>query len=138
MYINRIELEFDAAHRLLHYGGKCESPHGHTFKVEVFLRGESLNEKGFLVDFAQLKKQMGDWIEAHWDHAFLLNSKDEELVGALSKVEPRKLYLFPGENPSTEVMAKHLFEEARKMYGKLIWKVRIWESPRQYAEYLEE
>lgn len=138
MYIDRIKLEFDAAHRLLHYGGKCEAPHGHTFKVEVFLRGESLNDKGFLADFVEVKQKIARWIESHWDHAFLLNSKDEELTGALSKVEPCKLYLFPGENPSTEVMARHLFEEARKMYGGLIWKVRVWESPAQYAEYLEE
>jgi len=138
MYINRIELEFDAAHRLLRYKGKCESPHGHTFKAEIFLRGESLNEKSFLLDFVEVKQRIGQWIESHWDHAFLLNDQDEELVQALSRVEGARLYLFPGENPSTEVMARRLFEEARRMYGEHIWKVRIWESPRQYAEYLEE
>ena len=137
MYINRIELEFDAAHRLLNYKGKCEAPHGHTFKAEIFLRRESLNEKSFLLYFVEVKQRIGQWIESHWDHAFLLNSKDEELVQALRRVEGARLYLFPEENPSTEVMARRLFEEVRRMYGGLVWKVRIWESPRQYAEYFE-
>lgn len=138
MYIDRVECSFDAAHRLLHYGGKCESPHGHTFKVEVFLRGESLNETGFLFDFAQLKKEIGGWIEAHWDHAFLLNDQDGELIKTLRKIQQAKLYLFPGENPTTEAMAKLLFKEAQKIYEGLVWKVRVWESPSQYAEYFEE
>lgn len=138
MYINRIELQFDAAHRLLRYKGKCESPHGHTFKAEIFLRRGSLNERSFLVDFVEVKQRIGEWIESHWDHAFLLNDQDEELVWALNRVEGARLYLFRGENPSTEAMARRLFEEVRRIYGDLIWKVRIWESPRQYAEYVED
>jgi len=31
---------FSAAHFLKHYQGKCENMHGHTFTVEVHLKGE--------------------------------------------------------------------------------------------------
>lgn len=31
---------FDAAHHLTKYHGKCERPHGHTYKLVVTLEGE--------------------------------------------------------------------------------------------------
>ncbi len=34
-------------------------------------------------------------------------------------------------------MAKYLYEQVRQLYGELVSRVRIWESPSQYAEYSE-
>jgi len=42
---------FAAAHNLKDFRGKCENLHGHNWKVEVVLRGESLESNGILVDF---------------------------------------------------------------------------------------
>ena len=33
------EFEFDAAHNLINYHGKCERLHGHTYKLVVKLEG---------------------------------------------------------------------------------------------------
>jgi 6-pyruvoyltetrahydropterin/6-carboxytetrahydropterin synthase len=125
MYRDRIELIFDAAHRLFKYGGKCESPHGHTFKM------------GFVVDFVQLRDKIGRWIDENWDHAFLINEQDQELLRALNSLTEKKIFVFHNENPTAEVMAKYLYNHVQKLYGDLVSKVRIWESPNQYAEYLE-
>ncbi len=46
---------FAAAHRLAGSGGKCESLHGHNFRVTVEVTGEKLDETGMLVDFGDLK-----------------------------------------------------------------------------------
>lgn len=47
--------EFDAAHSLPGYQGKCAHMHGHTYQVEIVVEGE-VGENGFVMDFYQLKK----------------------------------------------------------------------------------
>ena len=56
MYEVMIEEEFSAAHALRGYRGKCENMHGHNWKVEVYVRGEQLDQVGMLVDFKELKE----------------------------------------------------------------------------------
>ncbi|HIJ68423.1 MAG TPA: 6-carboxytetrahydropterin synthase, partial [Deltaproteobacteria bacterium] len=46
---------FAAAHNLKDFRGKCENLHGHNWKVEVVLRGKSLESNGILVDFGEVK-----------------------------------------------------------------------------------
>jgi len=46
-----------------------------------------------------------------------------------------KLYLFRDTNPSVEAVAHELFVEARRQFGTVIEKVRVWGTPTQYAEY---
>jgi 6-pyruvoyltetrahydropterin/6-carboxytetrahydropterin synthase len=137
MYADRIELIFDAGHRLLKYRGKCESPHGHTFKAEIVLSSEKIDQMGFVVDFVQLRDEIGAWIDENWDHAFLINGQDQELLRALNSLTEKKIFVFQNENPTAEVMAKYLYDHVHKLYGDLVSKVRIWESPNQYAEYFE-
>lgn len=51
-----LSLEFDAAHCLPGYDGKCAQVHGHTYEVEVVLEGPVDEETGFLLDFYDLKR----------------------------------------------------------------------------------
>lgn len=48
--------DFDAAHRLdrLPKDHKCHRMHGHTYRVEIRLRGEPGRHLGMLVDFAAI------------------------------------------------------------------------------------
>ena len=48
MYRLRIESQFDAAHKLVGYKGKCSHLHGHSWKVEVFVIGKDLDKTGIL------------------------------------------------------------------------------------------
>jgi hypothetical protein len=59
-------------------------------------------------------------------------------VAALQALPESKLYLFRGMNPSAEAMASELFAEARRQLGSVVQRVRIWESPAQYAEYVPD
>lgn len=138
MFIDRVEIAFDAAHRLLGYRGKCASPHGHTFRAEVLVAAQRLDDVGLAVDFRDLKGRLKSWIDERWDHGFLLNSDDTQLIEALRVVPEAKLYLFPGVNPSAEAMARELFDEARRQFGPAVQSVRVWESATQYAEYLPD
>jgi 6-pyruvoyltetrahydropterin/6-carboxytetrahydropterin synthase len=137
MFTDRVEVTFEAGHRLLFYKGKCESPHGHTFKVEILVSSENLNDLGFVVDFVELKDKVNRWIEENWDHAFLVSGEDQELRRALDSLTDKKVFVFEDGNPSAENMARFFYQKVAEWYGKLVTRVRVWESPYDYAEYFE-
>ena len=62
-----IERNFSSAHQLRGYKGKCENLHGHNYKIEVYARGEELNNIGLLIDFGDLKAA-ADEVVKYLDH----------------------------------------------------------------------
>lgn len=137
MFIDRVEVTFDAGHRLLNYQGKCASPHGHTFRAEIVVAADELNELGLAVDFGDVKSVCKRWIDEHWDHGFLANDQDVVLVQAFRSIPEAKLYLFQGANPSAETMAHELYGVLASQGWRTL-RVRIWESLTQYAEYVPD
>jgi 6-pyruvoyltetrahydropterin/6-carboxytetrahydropterin synthase len=135
MYQIRIEFTFDSGHRLLNYDGKCAYPHGHTYRAEIFLESNKLNRLGLVYDFTDLKERIKTWTDDNWDHAFLVNSQDQELIEGLNSTELVRLYKFQDENPSCEVMSRKLYETTTELCGVAPSKVRLWESANQFAEY---
>jgi len=117
MYRLRVETQFDAAHKMIGYEGKCSRLHGHTWKVEVFVVGEKLNEIGVLFDFNVIKEKLKE-ITEKLDHSFLNDFKE---IG----------------NPTCENIAKYIFENLKNLPNAKLEKVRVWESAKSYAEYFE-
>jgi len=66
------EFHFEAAHLLPHAptGHKCARLHGHSFRVEVTIRGPVDPVSGWLMDFADLKKAFAP-LEDLLDHRYL-------------------------------------------------------------------
>ncbi|MEG1413290.1 MAG: 6-carboxytetrahydropterin synthase QueD [Acidaminococcaceae bacterium] len=62
------EFEFDAAHYLPHYHGKCENLHGHTYKLVVKLDGTP-DAEGMIIDFIKLKQLVQEVVLTKLDHA---------------------------------------------------------------------
>jgi len=120
MYEISVEQEFDAAHALRGYHGKCESLHGHRFRVAVTIRATNLNEIGLAYDFTVLKKQLGE-ILGRFDHT------------SLNDVPP-----FDTMNPSSENIASTVFNEMKSRLSHApvsLSRVEVWESPTSRAEY---
>jgi 6-pyruvoyltetrahydropterin/6-carboxytetrahydropterin synthase len=121
MYEVMIEEEFAAAHALRGYKGKCENLHGHNYKVEVYVRGEQLDNIGMLVDFTQLKAVTRD------------------LIGTLDHQNLNELKPFDNEiNPSAENLAGFLLHRiAAQMNNERakVYKVRVWETSTSSATY---
>ncbi|HET8674490.1 MAG TPA: 6-carboxytetrahydropterin synthase QueD [Blastocatellia bacterium] len=121
MYEVMIEEEFSAAHALRGYRGKCENLHGHNWKVEVYVRGERLDEVGMLVDFTQLKAATRR-VMAYLDHQNLNELKPFE----------REL------NPSSEHIAGFILHKVAEQINDdrvNVYKVRVWETPSTSATY---
>ncbi len=138
MYQIRIEFTFDSGHRLLDYNGKCAYPHGHTYRAEVFLESQTLDRLGLVHDFTDLKERIKSWVDENWDHAFLVNSRDSELISGFASVALARAYQFQDQNPSLEVMSRELYEKTLELCGVNPVKVRLWESVNQFAEYHAE
>ncbi len=89
---------FEAAHWLPTFpeGHKCRRMHGHSFRVQVFVEGEVSEERGYLMDFAEIKAATRE-VEEQLDHR-VLNE-----VGGL-------------ENPTAENLARWIWE---RLAGRL-------------------
>ena len=113
MYEVKIQAEFSAAHNLKEVGGKCESLHGHNFKVEVAVESESLDGLGMVIDFRFLKEKTRGLLDG-LDHKYL-----------------NELSFFRGQNPSSENIARYLFGELSRLVDqesrRVSW-VAVWES----------
>ena len=124
---------FNYGHRLLGGHDKCSHLHGHSARVEIEMARPKLNPKGMVVDFFDIKRTIGEWIERHLDHKMILWTKDP-LAKLLKKAgEPVVLV---DENPTAEMLARRIFQEAHRM--KLpVSKVTLWENQDSCAVYHE-
>jgi 6-pyruvoyltetrahydropterin/6-carboxytetrahydropterin synthase len=132
MYEISVEIEFDYAHRLSHYKGKCRNIHGHRGKAIVTVESCELNDEDIVIDFKVIKSSVKEWIDENWDHTLLLNS-DDPFIDVFKQIDIR-LYLFEGHDPTSEVMARKLYLVCHSM-NIPVTRVAIKESPTSEAIY---
>ena len=70
--------DFETAHALWNYDGKCKNIHGHSYKLTISISGDVINDienvkNGMIIDFGDLKKIIKKEIIEHFDHCLLLN-----------------------------------------------------------------
>jgi 6-pyruvoyltetrahydropterin/6-carboxytetrahydropterin synthase len=122
MFELKILTSFAAAHQLTMVAKQCENLHGHNWKVEACVAGESLNDAGVLIDFGEIKAYIGDIVQ-EMDHKFL-----------------NELPFFENA-PSSEKIAVHI---ARRLQEKLkgsnlrVSRITTWESENASATYIPE
>ena len=120
MYEISVEMDFDAAHFLRGYMGKCEALHGHRFKVIATVRVERLNEIGLGYDFTELKKILG------------------EVIGKFDHTSLNDLSQFKRVNPSSENIATTIYRELKRKLKSVpvaLTAIEVWESPQSRVIY---
>jgi len=119
VYALTVRTSFSAAHRLREYDGNCERLHGHNWQVEVTVASDVLDDQGIALDFRAIKSAVNDLL-AGLDHRYL------------NEVSP-----FDRLNPSSENLARYLFEEMEKKVPPpaRMARVTVWESEDARAEY---
>jgi 6-pyruvoyltetrahydropterin/6-carboxytetrahydropterin synthase len=128
------EFEFSYGHRLLNYTGKCRHLHGHNGRVRVTIETSGLNELGMVLDFGEIKRRIGQWIDDNLDHRLILCRHDPLIP--LLEAEGESIY-HTEVNPTAENLGKLIFEEAAKLDLPVV-HVEFWESERCFAEYSGE
>jgi 6-pyruvoyltetrahydropterin/6-carboxytetrahydropterin synthase len=118
MYEIYVAARFEAAHRLVGDFGPAVRTHGHTYRMEVILRGQHLRDDGMLYDIGEL----GQAVEGLADS---MHYRDLNEVPGLAEV-----------NTTAEAVAAYCWEKlAQPLRGEGLdsLTVRIWESPDAYA-----
>jgi 6-pyruvoyltetrahydropterin/6-carboxytetrahydropterin synthase len=67
---------FEAAHHLLNYSGACENNHGHSYWMEVRLKGQINRDTGMVVDYKELKSTVQKYIIDVFDHSTINDVMD--------------------------------------------------------------
>jgi 6-pyruvoyltetrahydropterin/6-carboxytetrahydropterin synthase len=122
MYTLRVESDFAAAHFLSRYRGKCESLHGHNYRVRLWVRGETLDGGGMLADFGALKRIL------------------RGICGTLDHGNLNDLPVFEND-PSAERIARYIYGEAERRFPEegldpaLLDAVEVYETPLTMARY---
>ncbi len=142
----------ESGHLLSKHPGVCRFPHGHTRRVDVVISSESLDERDMVCDFKTIKLAIESFIE-RFDHAMAVNSDDPRLPDVMAAGGERVI-VFEGEDPTTEVMARVIFERLAESLrsgleltdpkdgaaysfpdGVTLERVRVSETPTSWAEY---
>lgn len=114
-----VESDFSAAHQLRGYKGKCESLHGHNWKVQAVFAKMSLNKIGLVLDFVKAKRLL------------------EKILSELDHKNINRIDLFKKNNPTSELIAKFIFDRLKKLAKNqaTLKKVSVWETPTSCASY---
>ncbi|MBC8436585.1 MAG: 6-carboxytetrahydropterin synthase QueD [Candidatus Omnitrophica bacterium] len=118
MFSVKVEANFSSAHNLRAYKGKCESLHGHNWKIEVTACAERLDKAGMVVDFKVLRKRLYACLEK-LDHKYL-----------------NEIPYFKKANPTSENIARYIYETLKGRV-KNIKSVTVWENDSSCATYEE-
>ena len=111
--------KFDAAHFLpcVPHGHKCAKLHGHSFRVEIYVRGEVDPQAGWVMDFARIT---------------------EAFEPVLEKLDHKNLNDIEGlQNPTSENLCRWIWQRLKPALP-LLSKVVVQESPESGCIYRGE
>jgi 6-pyruvoyltetrahydropterin/6-carboxytetrahydropterin synthase len=140
-------IEIENGHMLTRHPDKCRFPHGHSRKVEFVLEARELDANGMVCDFKIIRDAVGEWLD-QFDHALCVNSSDP-MFAALKSAYGDRVIAFDDTDPTTEVLAKTIFDGAARLLADYAAKetryplrdavrlvrVRIWETSSSWAEW---
>ncbi len=133
MYRITEEVRFCYGHRLMDYVGRCARIHGHNARVEIVLGAESLDRRGFVMDFGDLETRARKWIDERFDHRLLLR-RDDPVIPVLEAAGESFVAL--DDNPTAEYLARSIFDHLKRE-GLPVVAVRFWETDTSVASYEE-
>ena len=130
VYVTR-KFTFSAAHRYWRDEWSAEDnarvfgaltvTHGHNYALEVTLAGSVDPRTGMVMDLGELKRVVGDAVVSRFDHADLC-------------ADPLFAH---AQIPTSENLVRVIWELlVPKLGGDRLHRLRLWEDPSLYVEYL--
>ena len=112
-----VTARFEAAHNLIDYAGGPEPLHGHSYRVDLRLDQQTSPRRR-----ARLRSRLAEYLDRHLDH--------------------RDLNAVLEFQPTSELLAEHLcawtLNQANAREAAAVQAVRVWESPRRWAEFTQD
>lgn len=138
------EFTFDMAHALFNYDGLCQNIHGHTYTLQVTLKGrintdENSPKQGMVIDFGELKKIIKTPIVDAFDHALVLNDKQNIPQAIVNFQSAEKLIALPFQ-PTCENLVAHFAGIIQKTLPETasLHSLRLYETPTSWAEWFAQ
>ena len=137
--------DFESAHALYGYDGKCKNIHGHSYHLYVTVIGEPIidseNPKnGMVMDFGDLKVIVKKEIVTKFDHAVVLNenSPHKELANTINDYS-HKVVLVPYQ-PTSENMLLDFSQRIQRQLPQnvLLHSLKLYETANSYAEWFAD
>lgn len=123
---------FEAAHALdLPYASDCKFIHGHSYKVEVGIFAEKLNDEGMVADFKELSAVEAQ-VKELWDHKLIVSGR------GIKDSAFARIVVF-NDNPTAENMAFRILQMVKDQVFKDFMpvisgiNVRVWETEKNSA-----
>jgi 6-pyruvoyltetrahydropterin/6-carboxytetrahydropterin synthase len=141
-------IDVESGHMLSKHPDKCRYPHGHTRRIELVLEAEELDRNDMVCDFKLVEEIIADYLET-LDHALCVNTADPAYEELRNRFGDRVIP-FEDEDPTTEVMAREIFQVFAKRLtdyaaatdttypldrGVRLVSVKVWETASSWAEY---
>jgi len=131
MYRISKSVAFCYGHRLLNYDGKCRHLHGHNARAVITLESESLDDRGMVEDFTDVKTVVKEWLDNEIDHTLLLHEQDPILPILKSAGERVRVM---DANPTAENIARMIYDYVAGK-GFNVVEVALWETETSLAVY---
>lgn len=142
MFKIKSEVQFDMAHYLSGYVGKCSNIHGHRYRLIAKLAAEKLHEdgqlRGMVDDFSNFKRALKE-IEDTFDHKLIIenNKEGQELAKKLQEMPNDFAIYFVPYRPTAEEMSRDIFNRL-KAKGLSVCEVELFETPNNSCIYTED
>ena len=130
----------EMAHQLTSsYTKACQTLHGHSYIIEVFLESAHLDADNMVIDFKYVKECLSQVIEP-LDHSVMLHDVMPEHYLTTIRAHNTNVHLVPF-NPTAEAMAADLLVKCQRLmadtfpdYDIVVSSVRVHETATGFAE----
>ena len=136
------QFSFETGHALYGYDGKCKNVHGHSYRLDVTVIGQPIDDTsnvkyGMVIDFKDLKKIVKEEVVDVFDHATVFN-KNTPHVELAKELENRgHNVLLVDYQPTSEMMVIDFSEKIKQRLPENIslHSLKLQETETSYAEW---
>jgi 6-pyruvoyltetrahydropterin/6-carboxytetrahydropterin synthase len=121
-YQLQVTLRFAAAHKLRDYEGKCARVHGHNYRVQAEITGNTLDKAGLSMDYFDIKQHLKTHVDK-LDHFYI------------NDIPP-----FDTLNPTAENLAAWFYQQMQTSLTNApvqLTAISLWESEDFCVRYSE-
>ncbi|AWK51988.1 6-carboxytetrahydropterin synthase QueD [Clostridium beijerinckii] len=142
MFKIKSEVQFDMAHYLSGYKGKCSNIHGHRYRLIAKIKAETLHTegqlRGMVDDFSNFKYTLKE-IANIFDHKLIIedNKEGKALAKKLEELPNNFDIYFVNYRPTAEEMSRDIFNRL-KINGLPVCEVELFETPNNSCIYTED
>ena len=133
------EFTFEAAHHLPCHRGKCRRPHGHSYRLQVSLRGPIVDapgqsDDGMVMDFEDLKRIVDATILEHLVPSVPRGDAAQPVENG--GMDHNDLNALTGIRTTAENLVHWIWDAlvAGGVADRLLYCVRLWETDHGFVE----